>query len=373
MAGCVLACEVRKVMGENGGAFLYSRAQEVNEMDGSNTEFGELKMKLPHPSSDKVSALAFSPVANFLAVSSWDKYMKIYEVDAAVGVGYGRLEYKHEFAVLCCAWSKDGLKLVSAGANKAGGVQTGLLVDLTTQQHMQIAQHVCPIKTIKWVDNQVFCTGSWDKTVKCWDTRTPTPVLSIPVPERVYAMDLIYPFLVIGTAERHVVAFDLTNPSKLYKWQPSPLQFQTTAISFFMNATGYAIGSMSAVGIQYLNKEEEQLSFSFECHREGSIINAISFHPLYGTFSTAGSDGTVNFWDKDSQRQLQGFPTVGCPISASTFNRDGTIFAYAASYDWSAGYLPSPPGNHTVYLRRVGEEVIPEKMRRFPCPMTLGR
>ncbi len=29
---------------------------------------------------------------------------------------------------------------------------------------------------------------------------------------------------------------------------------------------------------------------------------------------------------------------MGAPISATGFNMDGTIFAYAVSYDWSKGY-----------------------------------
>lgn len=33
-------------------------------------------------------------------------------------------------------------------------------------------------------------------------------------------------------------------------------------------------------------------------------VNDISFHP-YGTFSTAGSDGTINFWDKESKTRLK--------------------------------------------------------------------
>lgn len=47
-------------------------------------------------------------------------------------------------------------------------------------------------------------------------------------------------------------------------------------------------------------------NFSFKCHRETPTgvsnitnvfcLNAISFHPTYGTFSTAGSDGTFHFW-----------------------------------------------------------------------------
>jgi len=79
-------------------------------------------------------------------------------------------------------------------------------------------------------------------------------------------------------------------------------------------------------------------NFSFKCHREGSnvyAINAISFHPLYGTFSTAGSDGSFNFWDKDSKQRLKQFPNLRSPITATSFNKNGSIFAYALGYDWS--------------------------------------
>lgn len=46
------------------------------------------------------------------------------------------------------------------------------------------------------------------------------------------------------------------------------------------------------------------------------------------------------FWDKDSKQRLKMFkgtdePGRAQPITCSTFNRDGTIFAYALSYDWS--------------------------------------
>ena len=94
-------------------------------------------------------------------------------------------------------------------------------------------------------------------------------------------------------------------------------------------------------------------NFSFKCHRETPTnqrdvanvysVNAISFHPVHGTFSTAGSDGTFHFWDKDAKHRLKGYPQVGGTISATNFNRDGTIFAYAVSYDWSKGYSANTP------------------------------
>lgn len=80
-------------------------------------------------------------------------------------------------------------------------------------------------------------------------------------------------------------------------------------------------------------------NFSFKCHRDDAknifSVNDISFHPVHGTFSTAGSDGTVSFWDKDSKQRLKPFPKSNGQIVATAFNRNGTIFAYAVGYDWS--------------------------------------
>jgi mRNA export factor len=72
-------------------------------------------------------------------------------------------------------------------------------------------------------------------------------------------------------------------------------------------------------------------------------INAISFNPVYGTFSTAGADGTFHFWDKDARLRIKGFPSVGGAIPTTAFSMDGSIFAYAISYDWGKGFAYNSP------------------------------
>lgn len=64
---------------------------------------------------------------------------------------------------------------------------------------------------------------------------------------------------------------------------------------------------------------------------------------MHGTFSTSGSDGTFHFWDKDAKHRLKGYPEVGGAITSTAFNRNGNIFAYAVSYDWSKGYAHNTP------------------------------
>ena len=150
----------------------------------------------------------------------------------------------------------------------------------------------------------------------------------------------------------------------------SPLKWQTRVIACFPAANGYAVGSVEGrVAIQYVEEKDASQNFSFKCHRKDPAkdqtlvysVNDISFHPVHGTFSTAGSDGTFHFWDKDAKHRLKGYPTVGSSITATTFNSSGTIFAYAVGYDWAKGFM----GNNPQYPNKVmlhpiqGEECKP--------------
>ena len=160
----------------------------------------------------------------------------------------------------------------------------------------------------------------------------------------------------------------------------SPLKWQTRVVSCFQradqpglppNPPGFAVGSVEGrVAIQYVKEENKSSNFSFKCHRKDPpapapgqtqrephqlfCVNAISFHPIQGTFSTAGSDGTINFWDKDSKTRLKcehsflpcphdllgadlsfhgiAFEAKAGPISATAFNQNGNIFAYAGEW-----------------------------------------
>ena len=58
------------------------------------------------------------------------------------------------------------------------------------------------------------------------DCRSPTPAHTQTLPERVYAMDVNYPLAVVGTADRNIHVYNLTNPQTPFKIMPSPLKFQ---------------------------------------------------------------------------------------------------------------------------------------------------
>ena len=135
------------------------------------------------------------------------------------------------------------------------------------------------------------------------------------------------------------------------------------------STTGYLVGSIEGrVAVQHVEDALAAKNFTFKCHREGAdiyAVNAISFHPLFGTFVTAGSDGAYNFWDKDSKQRLKAMQKANAPIPAGTFNRDGSIFAYAVSYDWSHGFSQHNPATarHHILLHPSQEAEVMNRAR----------
>ncbi|KAF9468173.1 Poly(A)+ RNA export protein [Collybia nuda] len=324
---------------------------------GNTTTASEKDIEMGDPPTDSISSMSFSPQADYLAVGSWDNSVRIYEVGAN-GQSQGKAIYEHQGPVMDVCWNKEGNKVFSGGADNAGR-----MFDVSTGQATQVAQHDAPIKVVRWVDTPqagILATGSWDKTIKYWDLRAQAPVATVNLPERCYTFDVQYPLMVVGTAERHIQIFSLTNPNTAYKTITSPLKWQTRVVSCFPAGTpnsGFAVGSIEGrVAIQYVEDKDSGNNFSFKCHRRDSApvakdqavifpVNDISFHPVHGTFSTCGADGVVYFWDKDARQRLKTFDAAPGPISTSCFNHNGNIFAYAVSYDWSKGYTGMTPGH----------------------------
>ena len=59
------------------------------------------------------------------------------------------------------------------------------------------------------------------------------------------------------------------------------------------------------------------------------------------------------------------FDAAPGPIAATAFNRTGTIYAYAVSYDWSKGHSGAVTGNpNKVMLHALKDEEIKRKPKK---------
>lgn len=86
-------------------------------------------------------------------------------------------------------------------------------------------------------------TGSWDKTIKCWDPRGAsgaerTQIGTYQQPERVNSLSLVGNRLVVATAGRHVNIYDLRNMSQPEQRRESSLKYQTRCVRCYPNGTG---------------------------------------------------------------------------------------------------------------------------------------
>jgi len=314
-------------------------------------------IEVANAATDGISCIEWSPVANFIVAGSWDNQIRCWEVQAN-GASVPKAATSHDGPVLCASWSNDGARVFTGSGDK-----TAKVWDLATSQATQVAAHDAPVKDIFWVQEMgCIVTSSWDKTIKYWDGKTPTPRAVLQLPERPYCMDVRYPLMVVGTADRKLIVVNLTNPGTVYSTMQSPLKYQSRCVACFPDQQGFCLGSIEGrVAVHHVHERDTSKNFAFKCHRDNQdiyAVNCITFHPAFGTFATTGSDGTFNFWDKDSRQRLKAFGKANLPIPVGRFNRDGTIFAYAVSYDWSKGSEHYSPRTNHLLLHSVPEAEI---------------
>ncbi|KAK7486231.1 hypothetical protein BaRGS_00022554, partial [Batillaria attramentaria] len=264
------------------------------------------EFKLNNPPGDGISAVKFGPTSSqFLLVSSWDDSVRLYDIIA----NNMRLKYSHSAAVLDCCF-QDAVHAYSGGLDKVLK-----MYDFNSSTEMTVGNHDAPIRCVEFApDVNVIISGSWDSTVRLWDPRGPTAAGTFTQPDKVYTMSVCGDRLVVGTAGRRVLVWDLRNMGYVQQRRESNLKYQTRCIRCFPNKQGYVLSSIEGrVAVEYLDPspEVQKKKYAFKCHRikENGVeniypVNAIAFHNLYNTFATGGSDGYVNIWDGFHKKRL---------------------------------------------------------------------
>ncbi|KAI6656000.1 Mitotic checkpoint protein BUB3 [Oopsacas minuta] len=324
------------------------------------------EFQLSNPPTDGISHLVFSPNPNtrYLLASSWDTNVYFYDVLQNKLVS----SHQHTAPVLTCAFTDENHVL-------SGGLSRQLIhSDLSRQHDEVIGSHDDAIKCINYSPAlRCFITGSWDKTIRVSDFRQSRGVGTYIQSEKVITMDLAGEVLVVGTAQKNVLIWDLRNMSSVQQRRISTLKYQTRCLRCFPNEKGYVMSSTEGrVAVEYLSgttSEEHDIKdrYAFKCHRvkEGGKeyiypVYSISFHQQHNTFATGGGDGLVNVWDRFNKKRLCQFAQYPADISSLSFHPDGTQIAIASSCVYPE--LGKDYPKDTIYVRKVGEmETKPKK------------
>ncbi|KAK4340166.1 hypothetical protein RND71_041628 [Anisodus tanguticus] len=302
--------------------------------------------ELENPPKDGISNLRFSNNSDHLLVSSWDKTVRLYDASANALRG----EFIHGGAVLDCCFHDD-----SSGFSASADNTVRRLVFNYGREDI-LGRHDAPVRCIEYsyATGQVI-TGSWDKTLKCWDPRGAsgqehTLVGTYTQPERVYSLSLVGNRLVVATAGRHVNVYDLRNMSQPEQRRESSLKYQTRCVRCYPNGTGYALSSVEGrVAMEF-----------FDLSEVGQSKN-------YG-ISTGGCDGYVNVWDGNNKKRLYQYPKYPSSVAALSFSRDGRLLAVASSYTFEEGEKPHE--SDSIFVRSVNEVEVKPKPKSLPNPTT---
>ena len=319
---------------------------------------------VPDPPSDGVSCVSFSSSnPDLLLCSSWDTTVRCYDLGRPASPLVASLPQPSACLAACFAGGDDlavvgsvdgAVRAVRVDGGRAGGAGA------------PFGSHDAGVRCLRYdAEGGVVFSGSWDRTVGCWDPRSGQREATAQVPGKVFALDVAAgpTRVVVGTSDRHVLVFDARRLDAPLQRRESSLKHQTRCLRCFPGGDGFAVSSIEGrVAVEYFADEAQGRKYAFKCHRVGKVVypvNALAFHPAHGTFATGGSDGFVNLWDGAHKKRLCQLPQFPTSVAALAFNCDGSKLAVASSYCFEEGEKDHPKDE--IYVHAVQpHEVTPK-------------
>lgn len=223
-------------------------------------------------------------------------------------------------------------------------------------------------------------SAAWDSTLHFHNVKdVSAEIIKISLPGKPHAISTSPSKVVVAMTSRLVNIYDLNDVTEAFSsgklevipWQQreSSLKFLTRAVSCMPNDAGYATSSIEGrVAVEWFEDtaESQARKYAFKCHRQpapdadgGDIVypvNALAFHPIYGTFASGGGDGTVALWDAEAKRRMRQYQKFPYSVAALAFSIDGKYLAIGVCPGFETGMEDySGEGKTKVFIRELGD------------------
>ncbi|KAG5439296.1 hypothetical protein PCANB_001595 [Pneumocystis canis] len=373
-----------KVQKFNKGSLAFTLLEKLETIENS------MKIKVDHLEAIySISSLSFSPYTSMhLAMTSWDKTLKLFDIKSIIsddntssnqnGILFS---FEHKAPVLDCCFSSE-IHIYTGGLDQRvrKHVNTFNIIDINLFRFDLFASNVSILglhdnaikSTLFNKDLNSLITGSWDKTIKQWDFRSNNVSVGVYLqPQKVFSMDSVNYKLVVAMANRIMYIYDLRNMNEPMQQRESSLKFMTRAVKCMPDGNGYVTSSIEGrISVEFFDPSPDiqAKKYAFKCHRlnQDGIdhvypVNALAFHPIYGTFISGGGDGIVALWDGVAKKRLRQYPKYPAAISSLAFSNDGKYMAIGTSDDCKP--IDSENNvNNKIFLREVLEGECKGKM-----------
>ncbi|KAI1420938.1 WD40-repeat-containing domain protein [Xylaria sp. FL1777] len=349
------------------------------------------QFELAQPPNDAISALVFAPESpSRLLVSSWDKNVYLYDTQAADATEgqQGSLirTFEHRAPVLDVCFGANDDEAFSAGMDW----QVSRL-DLASGEQTVLSKHAAPVRRVVYNrEHSLVISASWDSTLHVHNPADTTQApLEISLPGKPHAMAASPSKLIVAMTSRLVHIYDLSalasglssqTPPSPWQQRESSLKFLTRAVAAMPSDAGYATSSIEGrVAVEFFDAsaESQARKYAFKCHRQNQPppdgsggaptdvvypVNALAFHPAYGTFASGGGDATVALWDADAKRRMKVYQKFPDSVAALAFSADGRYLAVAVCPGFETGMEDySGEGRTKILVRELGEnEALPK-------------
>lgn len=259
---------------------------------------------------------------------------------------------------------------------------------MNTSTQTVLSSHEAGVRSVVYSrEHNIIISGSWDSTLHIHlpDAGSNPDSLpsTIPLPSKPFSLSLTATKLVVAMASRALHIYDLkalavltaqadgtadNNRVEVEPWQrrESSLKFMTRCVACMPDDAGYASSSIEGrVAVEWFDPspESQARKYAFKCHRQTAEdnvdvvypVNALAFHPVFGTFASGGGDGVVALWDGISKRRIRQYQKYSSSVAAVAFSGNGKYLAIGVSPGFEDGKDDVPEGVVKIFVRELGE------------------